>query len=445
MSLKKFSSYFFNSSLSLLIKNSSRLFIADIFVQGISFVQALIVARLLGVSDFGLLALITVYVVIINQVVDFRIRETVVKYVSEFLVKNDKQRLWATIRLCYFIDISTGVLAFLLVISTAGLAANYLFHRPDTQGLISFYAIILLFSTVDGTCLGILTVFDKFLSLSIYSMISTLVKFILVISFLSYSRSIHSVLTAYIIGSFLSSLILIYISIKTIRNSFWHKGIKGGLSLLSGRKAEITKFLLNTNINELLTLFTKNIDVLILGYFRMPLEVGYYRLAKNFVEAITLVSAPVSTAIYPQISKLWSSNKIKELKILIKRATILLAGITLPIAVLLFFFSGVIIQYFLGVSYLPAAQSIRIMLWGLLVAVILLWVRPFYLSIGRPGVLSLINVFNAFTMFIFSLIIVPKFGFIGSSIMYVYPYLVGHVLALFFLYRLINKALKSEV
>ena len=421
----------FSPGLKLLIKNSSKLFIADIWTAVIVLIQAIIVARILGSEKYGLLALITVYVTIVNQIVDFRIRETAVKYTSEFLVKNDKERLWATLKLCYLIDLSTGFIAFLIVIFTARLASIFIIHYPEVDNLIMLYAVTLLFSTVNGTCLGILTVFDKFSWLSVYSIVSAVIRFILVTSFLLGGYGVRGVLIGYVIASFLSSAILFYLSFKAIKDLVWYRGINAKISLLRDKWREITKFLLNTNFNEFLTLFTKNIDILILGYFRAPLEVGYYRLAKNLVSALNLIGNPISTAIYPQLSKMWSGNKITELKTFIKRVTIFMSSITLPTALAVFIFIPWIIKYTVGGEFIPATLSVRIILWGILVSIIFSWTRPVLLSMGRPGILTSANAFNAITMFIFSLMLVPKLGYIGSSLMYVYPYLAGHIISIF--------------
>jgi O-antigen/teichoic acid export membrane protein len=428
-----------DSNLKSLLKNSSKIFTANIWTSGIALIQSIIVARLLGTRNYGLLALIMAYTTVVNQIVDVRISETVIKYTSEFWEKKDKEKSWATIKLCYLIDLSTGFFAFFLVIFTAHLATSYIIHDPEVSGFIILYAFTLLFSTTNGTSFGVLSVFNKFSWLSLHTLISSTVKFVLVILFLVGGFGLKGVLIGLVIASFINSSVISYLSFKIIKYSFRHNNISGKILLLRKRWKELFKFLLNTNFNELLTLFTKNIDILILGYFRTPVEVGYYRLAKNFVDSLPLISNPISTVIYPQLSKIWSSNKLSEFKVFIKKVTIFMSSITLPIALGIFITIPLIIKYTVGIDFIPSVISVRIMIWGILVSMIFLWIRPALLSMGRPGVLTAANAFNAVTMILFSLVAVPKFGYIGSSVLYVYPYVIGHLIAIWAFFKILNR------
>jgi O-antigen/teichoic acid export membrane protein len=411
---------------------------ADLFSQLIAFLQVIIIVRFLGASNYGLLTLVVVYAAIINQLIDFRIQEAVVKYLSEFLTKNDRKRAWASLKLFYLIDFFTGVIAFLLVFLTAGLIAVFIIHDARAVSLVQLFAFMLLVLTLNGTCCGVLTVFEKFTALSIYTIAVAILRFIFVTIILLLGYGIKGVLVGYIVAGIFSSAFILVFCIKIIKKSVWFPGISGKLSLLKHRSREIAMFLINTNLNESLTLITKNIDILILGYCRAPSEVGFYRLAKNFVEILSLFSSSVYTAIYPKFSKLWADNKISEFKDLIKRTTIFMGILALPITVVMFLGAPWIINIFMGTGFLPAVFAIRVMLWGFIVAVVFLWVRPVFLSMGKPGTLTIINTFNAVIMVILSLIFVPKFGYFASAVIYTYPYIAGHLLAIFVFLRILK-------
>lgn len=430
--------FFSDAYLVSLARNSFWIFIADIGGAGIAFIQGIVLARFLGVEGYGLLALITVYVSVVNQVIDFRIRETVVKYVSEFWVKQDIPRLWATIKICYIIDLFSGIIAFLAVLFTVHLATTYIIHQPGNEALIALYAITLLFSTVDGTSSGILAVFEKFKWLSFYSLAASAIRFCLVLIFLFYGYGLKGILYGYIVASFLSSLIILYLAFKALKRTVSFAQINSGIGLLVQRWKELAKFLFNTNLNELLTLFTKNVDILILGYFWNPLAVGYYRLAKNFMDALSMISNPVATAAYPLLAKFYSANKINEFKYFIRRISVVMLGLVTPIALAIFIAAPWVVRYAAGDKFLPSVLLIRIMLSGVVVSIIFLWIRPAFLSMNRPGILTLTNLFCAVTMFILSLIIVPRIGYLGSALVFVYPYLVGHIIALAYFLRIVK-------
>ena len=411
---------------------------SDLLSQLIAFLQVIMVVRFLGASNYGLLTLVVVYVVIINQLIDFRIKEAVVKYLSEFLIKKDRQRIWASLKLFYLIDFITGIIAFLFAFLTAKWVATFIIHDVQAVSLVQLFAFMLLVSTLDSSCSGVLTVFEKFTALSIYTLAVAIMRFTFVMAVLLLGYGVRGVLFGYIIGSIFSSTMIAVFCFKIIKKSIWFPGITGKISLLKSRKREIALFLINTNFNETLSLVVKNIDILILGYFRAASEVGFYRLAKNFVEMLTLLSSSIYTVIYPQFSRLWADNKIREFKDLIKRITIFMGILALPIAAVMFLGAPWIINVFIGAGFFPVVFAVRVMIWGFITAVVFLWVRPVFLSMGKPGVLTVINIFNAVIMIILSLIFVPKFGYLASAVIYTYPYIAGHLLGIFVFLRILK-------
>lgn len=430
---------YFRMHLAELIGNSSRLFLSELFSQIVAFLQVIMIVRFLGAANYGLFALVIVYVTVVNQLIDFRIKEAVVKYLSEFLIRKDQGRLWASLKLCYLLDFITGVIAFLIAFFTAQLVATFIMHNAQAACLIQLFAFMLLISTLDNSCSGVLIVFEKFTALSIYAIASASLRFILVGVILLLGFGIKGVLAGYIIAALISSTAIVFISLSTIKKSVWFPGIAGSISLLKDRWREIAAFLININFNESITLVVKNIDVLILGYFRAPTEVGLYRLAKNFTEILSLLSNSVYTAIYPQFSRLWADRRKEEFKALIKRITIFMGGITLPLTVGLFLAIPWIIRVFVGEGFSPVASLVKIMVWGIAAAVVSLWVRPVFLSMGRPGVLTIINMCNALMLLVLSLIFVPRFGYFASAVIYTYPYIAGHLLAALVAWRILKR------
>lgn len=430
---------FFKDDYSLInvVKNSSWLLSANIVALGIDFIHTLVIARWLGVKDYGMLALIVTYAVIINQLIDFRAGETVTKYVSEFWANNEKEKALSTIKLCYLIDISTGILAFLIVVSSSYYAAKYIIHSPDIYSLIILYSASLLFSTANGTSMAILRVFDKFRWLSTYFIATKLTKLVLVITFILLGYGITGVITAYILTELCGGIAVSVSAVSVIKNTL-RTTEKAKISIIRDRLREIMKFLVNTNLNETATLFTTNIDVMLLGHFRNPTEVGFYRLAKNIVSLIGTIIDPFYQAIYPALSKMWISKQINEFKRLIYKVTLLMSCLVLPVIIFIFLFTPYIIEWTVGHSFISAVSSVRIMLLGISIASIFFWCRPALLALGKAGVLTAANIFGAVTMLALSFILIPKLGYIGTSLIYVYLYLVGHIIAFFSFLKLIN-------
>jgi len=426
---------FLGSDVIKIAQGSFQLFTAEVISLLLSFIHGIVVARYLNAEGYGVLTLVVVYVTVVNQLVDFRIREAVVKFGAEFVSQKDQLRQLAYFKLCYILDFSTGVLAFLIVFLTAGWAARYIFHLPETFQFIRFYALVLLISTVDGASQGILTLFERFRWLSFAAVFSAGLKLLTVVIFVSMDFGLEGLLLAYLIAAFGGSIFLLVLALKTIKGLVWDKALLAPIGVLRVRFKEIFFFLLNTNLNETLSLFIRNVDCLLLGYFRPAAEVGYFRMAKNIGECLHIINLPVATALYPHLAYLFGSRKPKEAVSLLKKLSFALLLLILPLALFIFFTAPWLVPALLGEKFYPAVSSLRIILWGIFIAGIFLWLRPTFLALGRPGILTTINIFNVLIMLFLSIILVPRWGYIGSSLIYVFPYAFGHLAALFFLRR----------
>ena len=79
-------------------------------------IQTVVVARLLGVSDYGLLSLVIAYISILNMFFDLKVWETATKYIGTYLEQGESDKVRSMVKLSYILDIGSGVLAFIIAI-----------------------------------------------------------------------------------------------------------------------------------------------------------------------------------------------------------------------------------------------------------------------------------------------------------------------------------------
>ncbi|MGH7908774.1 MAG: lipopolysaccharide biosynthesis protein, partial [Thermodesulfobacteriota bacterium] len=177
-----------------LFQNASWLFGGKMLAGGFAAIQTVILARLLGVDNYGLLALIIAYVDVLNNFFDFRVWETATKYIGTFWTNREREKTLSMIKLSYIIDILSGILAFIIAILTAKIASSYLIHSPNAYTLVWIYSLSLLIDTANSTSDAILRVFDRFKRIAFVSSFISLFKLILVVLFLYFGMGINGVL-----------------------------------------------------------------------------------------------------------------------------------------------------------------------------------------------------------------------------------------------------------
>ncbi|MBK0002133.1 flippase [Erwinia sp. S38] len=96
--------------------------------------------------------------------------------------------------------------------------------------------------------------------------------------------------------------------------------------------------------------FYTTFNTVLLSYHTTASDIGYYNAADKIRIAIQSLFGPVTQALYPRIAHAAVNNKSYAIS-LIKKGTVLLLAITVPCAVILLFFSDILVKYYLSDSY----------------------------------------------------------------------------------------------
>ncbi|MCA9565792.1 MAG: oligosaccharide flippase family protein, partial [Myxococcales bacterium] len=106
-------------------KGASWLLSANILLAIIGLLRGGITARYLGIDTYGELGLVIAFVTVVNGLLDFRVWEAVIKFISEYLGKGQTRQASAIFGLCLALDVATGLLAFGFVAATAHILPGY--------------------------------------------------------------------------------------------------------------------------------------------------------------------------------------------------------------------------------------------------------------------------------------------------------------------------------
>ena len=399
-----------------LFQNASWLFGGKTLAGGFSAIQTVILARLLGVDNYGLLVLIIAYVDILNNFFDFRVWETATKYIGTFWTNGEREKTLSMVKLSYIIDILSGILAFIIAILTAKIASSYLIHSPNAYTLIWIYSLSLLIDTANSTSDAILRVFDRFKRIAFVSSFISLFRLILVVLFLYFGMGINGVVLSFILASFLGFSIRMWIVSKTLRENQLNNWWRSDLSLVKDQWKGIAWFMGNTSFAGTLSMANDNfMGELFLGYFSGKEAVAYYKVAKSFVKLITRIMDPIYEAIYPELVRISTLNALKDFKRLVKYSTKNLIKFTTPAAIAVLIFANPIMSLIFGKEYLPAANTLRVVTVAVLISQLTFWVTPTLLAFGRPGLRTVMLIISNTSYIALLFLLVPKYSYIGAA------------------------------
>lgn len=427
------------------IENVSWLFVAKSVPSAVNFLEVIVLARILGLEGFGLLALVIAYVRIFNSLLDVRVWESTVKYVVEFLEKKEPDRALSMIKFSYLIDISTGLLAFLGSVALAGVANDVLIKSPDGFKLVLIFSFSLLLLTANATSMALFRVFDKFRMITLVESCESVFKLILLIAALYLGYGIKGVLLVYVVVSFFKFALAQMLVNRTLREKGLDGWLSSKISLLYPRIREITWFLLNTGFTSTLTIVQEGrIAVLILGYFFDAAAVSLYQVARSVIKVISKTVEPVYEVIFPRLASFSAGQQYNKFAELFKYVMANLLKFVIPIFILIFLFAEQLIIFIFSDQYLPASNTMRVITAACIFmgTGLATFLTTSLLALGRPGTRTAIAFFYLMTYFVLLLVLVPLYSHLGAGIALLIVEMLNFLFSGYMMYRLSRKYLR---
>lgn len=375
---------------SRFLRNVSAMTAGNVFSTALVAVQGVLVARWLGPESYGLAALITAYPALLFSLLDARSWEATVKFISDFRSRGDQAKTVSVILFMVMVDalIAVGVL-FVTVASASVVVRLTMDSAPEARSLLLVYAASFLAQSARPTAYAVLSVMNRFSTISILDIATNLIRSLTILLAVGLGGGVAGFVWGSAAGSVVQGLLFAVAGWRLIGrewNLTWHRGAWSGLG---GERRNVIRFLL---YNDLLSLLSavKQLDVLLLGYFRDVSEVGYFRLARTISMSAGHLITPLQTVSYPRLIAAWARSRVDFVR-LIER---LMVTVGLPAAVALAVAAPVLtpgmVALLFGPTYAEAVAPTVVLLWASAFSLVCFWVRPVYLAVGlfRPWLVA---------------------------------------------------------
>lgn len=163
------------------------------------------------------------------------------------------------------------------------------------------------------------------------------------------------------------------------------------------------------------TIIYFKIDIVMLSLMRDAAEVGYYSAAYQLIDGISIFATAFVVSVYPLLSQYYKASK-KSFNRIYSTSFKYLAIVALPLAVGTTLISRQIIHVLYGVSFVPAATALSILIWA--AALVFIYRLPGLTlsAIGQQKAFAKLTATAAILNIVLNLFIIPLLGFIGASI-----------------------------
>ncbi len=396
------------------IRNSGYLFSSNTISMGLSSVQGILSALLLGPLYYGWLGIIVKYASSVNRLLSFRMTEVVIKNAGQEIDLGHKDQAAAVIKLAGITEAITSLIAYGVLALLAPLAAKFIIRDLTVIPWVRIYGVSLIASIMFETSTAILQLGNHYRSQAVLNLAQSILTAGWITVAFILKGGIYSVLMGYLAGKLLLGLGTLTLALRWIKPLLGEGWWKVPLSLIKN-KQKLAGFAISTNLSGTLNTVVRDSEELWLGLLVSPTVAGYYKFALAILNIIIMPISPFINTTFPQISSSVAKREWERLKNLLKRTSSLAAiwsGICLVglVAAGPWFF-----QWFKQGAFAPAFPVVLILFLGVTVPNILFWNRPLVLSFGDATypllVTSVIGALKTGLMFL----LVPTLGILAQA------------------------------
>ena len=148
--------------LSRVLKNTGYLFSSQSISMILALGQSILATRLLGVHLFGILTVVMAFATNVNRLFSFRMGEFIIQFMGKEMVKQDRAKTGAIVKIAGLTETSTSLIAFAIYMLLVPVGVKYFAKDVTTSSLFYLYGFFILTNFATETATGILQVTNRF-------------------------------------------------------------------------------------------------------------------------------------------------------------------------------------------------------------------------------------------------------------------------------------------
>ena len=338
---------YFSKNLNFTAKNIGIMFIATSVVNLINFLYNIVMGRMLGPSEYGVLVSIT-SLLYISGTIGATVQTTLTKNSSSYLANGDLNK----VRILFYLItkrlfIITVIIFIIILIFINQITA---FLKLNSIYPLIFLGIMIVGGSLIAIGKGVLQGIQNFKSLGIISILEVLLKLGLgvILVYIGFKSG------GAIFGLMLATLFSYFFILIPLRKILWKKDNKA-----IDDKINLKKFYKNISlilISTILISILSYIDIVLVKHFFTSYETGQYSAAAQIGRIILFFPGAISIVIFPRLSEKFTKKESVR-NTVIKSFAIILA-VSVVFLIFYYFFPKLVIGIIYGKQYLLASTLV---------------------------------------------------------------------------------------
>lgn len=373
------------------------------------YISSLIIARLLGAELLGIYVLGYAIFSFSALLARIGLDSGALRYVSIYNEARDRKRIKGVLVQSFLVSFLAGLGIGIVSYFGSEWIATTIFKIDELDKVIRVFSFGIPFMATMFVAATATRGFQKMqYFVYIVNIFQPLTKLCLILIFYWAGLELYGVVWATVISAVLGLLLVAVFYIKRV----FPELISNIKPLFETRK--LLEFSIPMFFSALVGLFFVWTDVLMLGYFHSPSEVGIYRVASQTSLLLMLVLSALSSIFAPITAELYNKKEMDKLNSLFKIVTRWGFYICLPIFLIMVFLPKEILSLF-GLQFIGGWYALIILAFAYFIHVSLGDVGWVLAMCGRQKLWFYIIIIMAALNIGVNLLLIPKFGIAGAA------------------------------
>ncbi len=275
------------------------LFVGNTLSTVVLALGSIIIARLLGPSNYGVYTLTLLTPLVLISVSDLGMNYALVRLSAKLKSQGDQLGVSRTIRLGFLLKLSIGIVAFsVCYLGAASISATVL-NRPELASFLRLAAFLVIGQTIDDAATNSFIGIDLMQYSAGIQVAYSILKSVLAPALVLLGFGIAGAIAGYVVSTFVAGVIgAILLFTRHARSGRRESGSQP--VRLRGMLGYGFPLYLAALIAALLSQYQN----VVLAQFATNVEIGNFSAAWNFNAFLSILIYPITTAIFPMFSKM---------------------------------------------------------------------------------------------------------------------------------------------
>ncbi|GAB6862940.1 flippase [Haloplanus litoreus] len=411
-----------------LLKGGSVVFVGRIAELGISFLGLAVIARLIGPTDFGAVAIGSTLLSMLSTLSILGLDTGVGRFLPRYESPADRRGvLVSAFQLAVPVTAATG----LAVVLGADLLATRAFGDPSIAPILIVFGLALPFAAIVELCVGALQGQKLAAPKVVVEQLSIpFVRVSLAFAVLYVGWGVLGISVAYGTAYVVAAALGLYY--------LWRHSSLFGSEAYTPIHRDLLTFSAPLVVTIVMNKILGYLDTFLLAAYLPTAEVGIYKVAYPVAMLLFVGIESANFLFMPILSGLESEGRNRELKRVYQVVTKWIFMGTLPLFLVIALFPEMTLRITFGEQYVGGARTLSILAVGFFTTVIVGPNNNALTSIGKTRIIMAINALAALLNLVLNLLLIPRYGIAGAAVATALSYGLMNLLYTVVLYRVVG-------